>query len=131
MSMIYAESTIKLVFYLEFFFRKLNSFFFVDFGRNKMVAMALLCGCDYCPNGVDGVGRDAVLKLFQMYSDAEIMARIRRWRSLENHLTALEMRVDDKAICVGCGHLGRIQSHTKNGCAECRSHRGCDESKWK
>lgn len=45
----------------------------VDFGRNKIVVMALLCGCDYCPDGVGGVGRDAVLKLFAIYSEAEIL----------------------------------------------------------
>lgn len=47
----------------------------IDFGRNKIVVMALLCGCDYCPEGVGGVGRDAVQKLFSMYSEAEILNR--------------------------------------------------------
>lgn len=44
-----------------------------DIGQNKMIAMALLCGCDYCPEGVGGVGRDAVTKLFALYSDEEIL----------------------------------------------------------
>lgn len=47
----------------------------IDFGRNKIIVMALLCGCDYCPEGVGGVGRDAVHKLFTIYSDAEILER--------------------------------------------------------
>lgn len=47
----------------------------MDFGRNKMIIMALLCGCDYCPEGVGGVGRDAVLKFFALYSEVEIMER--------------------------------------------------------
>lgn len=47
----------------------------IDFGRNKIVVMALLCGCDYCPEGVGGVGRDAVQKLFAMYSEEEILGR--------------------------------------------------------
>lgn len=47
----------------------------VDFGRNKIIVMALLCGCDYCPDGVGGVGRDAVHKLFAIYSETEIMER--------------------------------------------------------
>lgn len=47
----------------------------VDFGRNKIIVMALLCGCDYCPEGVGGVGRDAVHKLFGIYSDQEILER--------------------------------------------------------
>lgn len=46
-----------------------------DIGQNKMIAMALLCGCDYCPEGVGGVGKDAVTKLFNMYSDEDILER--------------------------------------------------------
>lgn len=47
----------------------------VDFGRNKIIVMALLCGCDYCPEGVGGVGRDAVQKLFSIYSEKDILYR--------------------------------------------------------
>lgn len=47
----------------------------VDFGRNKIIVMALLCGCDYCPEGVGGVGRDAVHKLFDIYSEMEILEK--------------------------------------------------------
>lgn len=47
----------------------------MDFGRNKIIVMALLCGCDYCPEGVGGVGRDAVQKLFTMYSESNILER--------------------------------------------------------
>lgn len=47
----------------------------IDFGRNKILVMALLCGCDYCPEGVDGVGKDAVHKLFALYKETEIMDR--------------------------------------------------------
>lgn len=46
-----------------------------DIGQNKMIAMALLCGCDYCPEGVGGVGRDAVTKLFELYTDEQILDR--------------------------------------------------------
>lgn len=47
----------------------------MDFGRNKIIVMALLCGCDYCPDGVDGVGKDGVQKLFSLYSEVEILER--------------------------------------------------------
>ena len=59
------------------------------------------------------------------------MFRIRSWRQDDNKYTALEMRVDDKMMCSDCGHRGRTQSHTKNGCGICQTHRGCDESLWK
>lgn len=41
------------------------------------------------------------------------------------------MKVDDKRLCVNCGHFGRVQSHAKSGCAQCKMSRGCDLSIWK
>ncbi|KAL9906409.1 XPG-like endonuclease [Glossina fuscipes fuscipes] len=103
----------------------------IAFGRNKIIAMALLCGCDYCPEGIGGIGRDSVLKLFDRYKDDEILQRIRNWRKEDDKYTALEMRVDDKSVCSNCGHIGRTQSHKKNGCGVCRTPYGCDETLWK
>lgn len=53
--------------------------------------MALLCGCDYCPDGIGGVGRDGVLKLFNKYKNDEILQRIRSWR-LEDRSCWLGLR---------------------------------------
>lgn len=103
----------------------------MDFGQNKAIVMALLCGCDYCPGGIRGIGRMNVLKLFNKYKEVEILQRIRSWRLEDSKYTALEMRVDDKRICSNCGHDGRTQSHTKSGCGTCGTREGCDESLWK
>ncbi|XP_073843169.1 XPG-like endonuclease [Musca autumnalis] len=103
----------------------------MDFGQHKVIVMALLCGCDYCPDGIGGIGRDSVVKLFHKYKNDEILNKIRCWRYEDAKYSALEMRVDDKSICSNCGHLGRTQSHTKSGCGVCRTNRGCDESLWK
>ncbi|XP_043650347.1 flap endonuclease GEN [Drosophila teissieri] len=103
----------------------------MDFGQQKIIVMALLCGCDYCPDGIGGIGKDGVLKLFNKYKETEILDRMRSWRGETNKYNALEMRVDDKSICSNCGHIGKTQSHTKSGCSVCRTHRGCDESLWK
>lgn len=53
------------------------------------------------------------------------------WRKNDHKFTELEIKVDDKNLCVNCGHYGRVQSHTKNGCAQCKMSRGCDSSIWK
>lgn len=45
----------------------------MDFGQHKIIVMALLCGCDYCPDGIGGIGRDGVLKLFNKYKETEIL----------------------------------------------------------
>lgn len=103
----------------------------MDFGQNKIIVMGLLCGCDYCPDGVGGVGRDGVLKLFQRYSNDVIIDRIKSWKRNDDKFTALEMKVDDKSICSNCGHLGKTASHTKSGCASCGTHNACDSSRWK
>lgn len=57
--------------------------------------------------------------------------RIRKWRQETDTYNSLELRVDDKNICTNCGHIGRTQSHLRNGCSVCRTHRGCDEMLWK
>ncbi|KAH8351402.1 hypothetical protein KR059_001439, partial [Drosophila kikkawai] len=103
----------------------------MDFGQHKIIVMALLCGCDYCPDGIGGIGKDGVLKLFNKYKETEILAKLRNWRQETSKYNALEIRVDDKSVCSNCGHLGKTQSHTRSGCSECRTHRGCDESLWK
>lgn len=48
----------------------------MDFGRNKIIMMALMCGCDYCPEGVGGIGPDAVQKFFALFPDDEVMERL-------------------------------------------------------
>lgn len=93
--------------------------------------MALLCGCDYNPEGVGGVGRDAVVKLFKKYNEQEILARIIAWRAENDKYTSLEMKVDDKNVCSNCGHNGKTASHTRKGCFSCGTNKSCDSSLWK
>jgi flap endonuclease GEN len=101
-----------------------------DIGQHKMLALALLCGCDYCP-GVPGVGKESVLKFLAAHKNEEIMDRIRSWRSHNTKYSSLEIKVDDKSVCVNCGHHGKIQLHTKSGCSICRTSVSCDETLWR
>ncbi|XP_059608669.1 flap endonuclease GEN [Phlebotomus argentipes] len=103
----------------------------LDLGQNKIILMALLAGCDYCPEGVAGVGKDSVIKLISQYSDAEILQHVQNWRRQEQKFRDLEDRVEDKSVCVNCGHSGRLQSHSKKGCALCGMSSGCDSSLWR
>ena len=48
-------------------------------GRNKMIALALLCGCDY-NEGINGVGKEAALKLFKLVDEDEILERYKSHR---------------------------------------------------
>lgn len=46
----------------------------LDLGRNKMIVLALLCGCDY-NEGLNGIGKTAALNLFKIVNDEEILER--------------------------------------------------------
>uniref|UniRef100_A0A336LP61 CSON010128 protein n=1 Tax=Culicoides sonorensis TaxID=179676 RepID=A0A336LP61_CULSO len=103
----------------------------LDLKQNKAVVLGLLCGCDYCPDGIDGVGKDSVLKLFSMYKDHEILDKIREWRNRNENYTETELKVDDKNYCNNCGHYGTYQKHSRSGCSTCKMSLGCDGSIWK
>lgn len=76
--------------------------------------MALLCGCDY-NDGVQGIGKESVLKFFEKVSDEEVINRIKTWRNKPDLYEEYESRISDKQICKSCGHPGKIGVHTKNG----------------
>ncbi|XP_050525670.1 flap endonuclease GEN-like isoform X1 [Daktulosphaira vitifoliae] len=50
-------------------------------GRNKMIAMSLLCGCDYDDKGVNGVGKETAFKFLQPLEDSLVLDRLRYWRN--------------------------------------------------
>ena len=43
--------------------------------REKLVAMAILVGCDYMPQGVPGVGRELAGKLLRALDGEEVLKR--------------------------------------------------------
>lgn len=47
----------------------------LNIGRNKMIVLALLCGCDYS-EGVNGVGKEAALKFFKTVDDENVLQRL-------------------------------------------------------
>ncbi|KAF5280105.1 hypothetical protein FQA39_LY18139 [Lamprigera yunnana] len=102
----------------------------IGFGRNKMIAMALFCGSDY-NNGVFGVGKEAVLKLFEKIPDDQILNYLRSWRINTHTYEKLKWNVENKKICTSCGHTGKVQLHTKNGCRHCKTTKDCKFSNFK
>jgi len=48
----------------------------LNIGRNKMIALALLCGCDY-DEGVNGVGKEAALKFFKTVKEENALQRFK------------------------------------------------------
>lgn len=81
-------------------------------GRNEMIALALLCGCDY-GKGINGVGRETAMKLIEV-AGAEILEKLRKWK-------------DEEFICTNCGHSGSVEIHSESGCSNCGTNPSCNK----
>jgi len=47
----------------------------LNIGRNKMIALSLLCGCDYDEKGVSGIGKETAMKFLQSLNDDIVINR--------------------------------------------------------
>ncbi|TGZ46517.1 flap endonuclease GEN [Temnothorax longispinosus] len=97
----------------------------LNIGRSKMIALALLCGCDY-DEGVKGVGKEAALKFFKTVREKDVLQRIQDWRT-DRSLGRAESNLLNPNLCTSCGHPGKLQKHTKSGCADCGTIRKCND----
>ncbi|XP_076279092.1 XPG-like endonuclease isoform X2 [Lasioglossum baleicum] len=98
----------------------------LDLDRNKMIALALLCGCDY-NDGLNGVGKEAALKLFKIVEDEDILERIKRWRT-DDGFDRREAELQNTNLCTSCGHSGKVQKHARSGCTDCGTVVKCHDS---
>ncbi|XP_054714813.1 flap endonuclease GEN homolog 1-like [Uloborus diversus] len=95
--------------------------------RRKLVALALLLGCDYS-KGVPGVGKEAALKLLSELNDADLLQRFQEWKTLDESKLFpgyLGKKVKKLNHCNRCDHLGSASAHKKAGCALCNSTITC------
>lgn len=95
--------------------------------QKKLVALALLLGCDYC-KGLPGIGKETALKLLSEIKFDDILQRFKDWKNLsESELfPGLENKPLKKgAHCNRCGHLGSASKHKKGGCSACNSEITC------
>ncbi|XP_036365911.1 uncharacterized protein LOC115220307 isoform X1 [Octopus sinensis] len=52
--------------------------------QEKLVAFALLTGCDYQPKGIPQVGVETALKLLRALTNRDLLLRFRQWRSMKS-----------------------------------------------
>ncbi|KAJ0181244.1 hypothetical protein K1T71_003329 [Dendrolimus kikuchii] len=95
------------------------------FGRNKMVALAMLCGCDY-GLGACGTSINTVVAFLHTVADNEVIPRLLSWVSDPDHYEKQTCWVSIPGRCDRCGHSGR--SHLKKGCPSCGTHSGCQDN---
>ena len=51
------------------------SFSFPDLNRQKLVALAILLGCDYLPQGVPGIGKEISMRLMKNVHQGNLIDR--------------------------------------------------------
>ena len=69
--------------------------------RDNLIAMALLLGCDYLPDGVPGVGRETVIKLLNESRGVNLLQHFSDWKSPQfdsSGLKPIESLVYKKAM---------------------------------
>ncbi|XP_035692480.1 uncharacterized protein LOC118426956 [Branchiostoma floridae] len=71
--------------------------------RNKLVGLALLLGCDYCPKGVPGVGKELAVRVMTALETCDVLERFKVWRSeapcgMTSQLTGSQKRVKNSSI---------------------------------
>ncbi|XP_026764432.2 flap endonuclease GEN [Galleria mellonella] len=95
------------------------------FGRNKMVALAILCGCDY-GTGACGSSINTAVSFLHTVPDSDIIPRLLSWVTDKQEYDERARWAAASGRCDRCGHVGR--SHTRNGCPVCATHKGCSDN---
>ncbi|CAH0698978.1 unnamed protein product [Spodoptera exigua] len=95
------------------------------FGRNKMVALALLCGCDYGV-GACGSSTTTVVSFLHTIQEKDVVPRLLSWVTDPERYDEQNRWLAAPGRCERCGHFGR--PHGKTGCPVCATHRGCNDT---
>ncbi|KAK4021153.1 flap endonuclease GEN homolog 1 [Daphnia magna] len=93
----------------------------LNFSRDKLVAMAILFGCDYLPDGVPGVGKESALRVISTWKNGQALEILKSWLSEETVGDSIPLR---PAHCSQCKHPGSLRSHAKSGCLHCKTTGG-------
>ncbi|PSN53095.1 hypothetical protein C0J52_09149 [Blattella germanica] len=91
----------------------------LSLSRQKLIALSLLCGCDYNDKGVLGVGKETALKFLEKIEDSHVLERLKQWRT-DPYYQNLENEFANLAdTCSKCSHSGKLNKHNKSGCDVC------------
>uniref|UniRef100_V5HPS1 Putative flap endonuclease gen protein 1 n=1 Tax=Ixodes ricinus TaxID=34613 RepID=V5HPS1_IXORI len=95
--------------------------------REKLIALAVLSGCDYS-SGLPSVGKETALKFLHSLQHVDVIERLRSWFRDQKY-EMLEKKVDamvkKDSHCTHCQHLGTRSSHQTNGCEACDTKKTC------
>ncbi|KAH6941143.1 hypothetical protein HPB50_014306 [Hyalomma asiaticum] len=98
--------------------------------RERLVALAVLAGCDYFA-GVRSVGKETAVKLLSKFRGTGPLERLRDW-TRDSKYSKLQETLDRNckkpSHCGNCQHLGMQRSHRANGCDMCCTEASCTKS---
>ena len=99
----------------------------LNLSRDKLVAMAILFGCDYLPDGVPGVGKESALRVISTWKNGQALDILKSWHSEEMDEDSIPLRPPH---CSQCKHPGSLRVHAKSGCLLCKTscYGGCEPS---
>nr|XP_002124511.2 flap endonuclease GEN homolog 1 [Ciona intestinalis] len=95
----------------------------LQLNRKSLIALGLLLGCDYSPQGVPGVGKKQAIMLLSSWKNIDPLEKLKAWKSE----SVLSPTVTKKPThCSACSHIGSKRDHKKNGCDICGSECGSE-----
>ncbi|NXO33481.1 GEN endonuclease, partial [Locustella ochotensis] len=97
-------------------------------GRESLIGLAVLLGCDYLPKGVPGVGKEQALKLIETLRGQNLLQRFEQWKEQFQYDDNPPLVVKRVSHCSECHHPGSYKEHEHNGCQFCESVRCCKPS---
>lgn len=122
----------------------------LNLSRDKLIAMAILFGCDYLPDGVPGVGKESALRVISTWKNGQALEILKSWHSEEMDEDSIPLRPSHCSQCKHpgkqcnihvniqckrnlnsqCKHPGSLRTHAKSGCLLCKSSSGggCEPS---
>ncbi|XP_075528581.1 XPG-like endonuclease isoform X1 [Dermacentor variabilis] len=95
--------------------------------RRKLVALAVLVGCDYF-DGVRSVGKETALKLLDKFGDTDSLERLRDWTRDSKYSDlqeVLDRNCKKRQHCGNCQHPGTQKLHHAHGCIMCSTDAAC------
>ncbi|XP_077863489.1 flap endonuclease GEN homolog 1-like [Saccoglossus kowalevskii] len=98
----------------------------LNLNQNKLVALALLLGCDYVPKGVPGVGKENAMKLMQYMGGVDVLQRFEDWAKAKGKDLDTGPKLSKLPHCGTCHHPGSTKEHVKHGCKLCDSTSYCE-----
>ena len=99
----------------------------LNLSRDKLIVLAILLGCDYLPDGVPGVKKDAALRILSTCSNGRAVELLKSW--MFESSDSKEFTVPPRPPhCSKCKHPGSLRGHVKSGCPLCKSVSECRQS---